>query len=623
MSNYTNLRSAFAAKHFPGIGDATVNKLFSMFTAQDLLSNIANKQTDAFTAGGIKEKKALALYYGYLIARPLIEVALFLDRHDFSLPIASKVYELWGWKCMDMIKSNPYRLLAMASWKEVDPLGLQSGPEFHPCRLVAAIQNCIYENYEQGKHTAIDKDTLREMTMGLISCCSEKFNVALQLAIDTGAIVKHQSYFQAPVVHLFERRIEQFLLNKNKSIQICERTINSFLDRPQYKTLTQEQYTAVKNSLIYKISVVHGRGGRGKTYTLSVIADITEALLKKKLILCAVTAKACQRLSAGTNRVSSTIASLLHLKNHAVFSDSIVIIDEASMLSLSDAYHLFRKLPSSAHLVLLGDPYQIPSIGAGRVFYDIIQSNLVPNVELTVNRRQDQKTDNQLNQIISGEFPVFEDYKNTAGTGIYKELVHDVNAAEARAVELYLELARRGEEVQLISPLKHFVGGSDSINDKVHMALFRTTEYSKYTPVVWKKNLKIKYGIRLTNGSVGFVKGRGSNGNYLEVAFENEGDVQLTYDEVNNYLGMAYCLTVHKAQGSEWENVIVLLPLSERMLDRNMIYTALSRCKKRTIIVYHDHKFIEEKIRALPVHQRRLSLLLQGGSECLNLELRI
>jgi len=461
-----------------------------------------------------------------------------------------------------------------------------------------------------GKNTCIDKKPLENMVKRLISCDGKIFDKGLNLAIDTVTIKEHKEAFQLPAAHLFERRIEEFITD-NRPTGISENIVDDYLNNSEYNTLTREQRTAVKHALSNRISAYYGRGGRGKTFALTAIAEGAENLLKNNVILSAVAAKACRRISQETGRRAHTIASLLHFKNEDL-SDSIIIVDEASMLSLIDAYQLIRKLPSTANLCLLGDPYQIPSVDAGRVFYDIIQNEAVPLIELTINKRQDSKTDTQLNQILSGQFPVFDDYRPNAEYGIYKQIVLDIERAEVRAVQLYRELLQSGEEVQIISPLKQFSGGSDSINRKAHVVLFQRTEYCEHTPVVWTKNTQTEYGIRLTNGSLGFVKGAGDGGYYLDVVFEHEGDVQLTWDEVTNHLEMAYCLTVHKAAGSEWDNVVIVLPCSLRMVDRNMVYTALSRCKKRSIVIYHDHKFVTERVQAPPVHERRRSLFLSG-----------
>lgn len=613
-----NLRSVFLEKkpknYFKGFGSATVDKVLSTVSASELLRLLAAKDEDTLAQiPGINRSGVLNLLYGYALYRPLLEVACYLDENGFSKPIATKVFQVWGHKSMEKIRSNPYRLLAIASWPAVDRLGLKRGPEFHPCRVVAAIEACMYEDYEENKHTYIVADDLFVATNKLIGCNRKQFDEGLRLAIATGSIISIQGNLQVPAVNLFERYIEKVLL-KNTSTAITEAAVIRNLDNDgSYCFLTLEQRYAVINALTNRFSVYYGRGGRGKTFTLRAIADGAKKLLKKNIILTAVSAKACRKMEKETGLNAVTVARLLLHISTGDLQESLIIIDEASMLSLVNAFQILKKIPASASIVMLGDPNQIPSIEAGKLFYDIVQRKAVPSQELTINKRQDERTDTQLNLVLAGDFPLFDDYSNAAQTGLYRILAKDVQDAEMRAVELYLQLKAAGEEVQIISPLANYPGGADSINSKIHFEIFRRDEYMPKTPVVWTKNMKVESGIRLTNGSMGVVKGKGVLGTYLEVVFEEEGGVHLTWEEVTNYLEKAYALTVHKAQGSDWENVITVLPPSRRMVDRNMVYTALSRCRKRSIVIYHDHSFVSRQVSAPAAHERRRSLLFSGA----------
>ena len=613
MTDMPNLRAVFLEKknknYFKDFGAATVDKMFSAVSADQLLKLLADGDECALgEITGLTHTRLLRLLYGYTLYRPLLELACYLDNNGFQKPIATKVFQVWGSQSMEKIRRNPYRLLALASWDEVDALGLKRGPEFHPCRLVAAIENCMYVDYEEDKNTYIEAEELFLSTKILIGCNREQFDEGLRLAITTGSIISVQGKLQVPAANLFERHIEKFLRN-NASTGLSEEAVITFLNNSKH---TEEQQKAVINALTNRFSVYYGRGGRGKTFTLSAIADGAEILLKKKVFLTAVSAKACRKMEKETGRKAFTIAHLLHVTEKRDLFDSLIVIDEASMVSLVNFFQITKKVPGTASIVMLGDPGQVPSIEAGKLFYDIVRTQAVPTQELTINKRQDKKTDTQLNEVLAGDFPLFDDYTKDTGTGLFRKSAMNVKDAERRAVELYLELLGAGENVQIISPLANYPGGADSINTKVHYELFRRQEYMPMTPVVWTKNMQVEWGIRLTNGSMGYVKGKGAPGTFLEVIFEVEGDVHLTWDEVTNHLEKAYALTVHKAQGSDWDNVIIVLPKSDRMVDRNMVYTALSRCKKRSIVIYHDHAFVSRQVGAPAAHEKRRSLLFSG-----------
>jgi len=616
MTKMTNLRSVFTDKqknYFKGIGPATVDKMFSAVSVDELLRLLDNKDEHGLAQiPGLTATMVLRLRQGYALYRPLIELACYLDHNGFSKGIATNVFQVWGHRAMEKIHSNPYRLLALASWEEVDALGLRRGPEFHPCRLVSAIEACMYKDYEEDKHTYIDSDNLFLATNQLIGCNKAQFDHGLDLALTTGSIISIHGNLQVPAVNLFERLIEKFLLNNTRT-GVSEGVVRSFIDHTgTYKLLTLEQRNAVANALMNRFSAYYGRGGSGKTFTLSAIADGAEILLRKNVFLTAVSAKACRKMESETGRKAFTIAHLLHIKKKKDLFDSLIVIDEASMLSIVNFYQILKKVPASAGIVMLGDPNQIPSIEAGKLFYDIVRTKAVPIQELTENKRQDRQTDLQLREILIGKFPNFNDYTSSSGTGLYRVLCKSVEDSERKAVDLYRTFTGNGEDVQIISPLWNYPGGSDSINEKVHYELHHHQDYVKGTPVVWTKNMEVEGGIRLTNGSMGYVNGKGAPGAYLEVVFEVEGDVRLTRDEVDNHLEMAYALTVHKAQGSDWDTVVIVLPKSIKMVDRNMVYTALSRCRKRSIILYHDHAFVSRQVAALAAHERRRSLLFSG-----------
>ena len=619
MIDMPNLRSVFLERrnknYFKDFGPKTVDKMFSAVSAEQLLKLLAGGDKDSLgEITGLPAIRVLRLVHGYTLYRPLLELACYLDENGFRTPIATKVFQVWGAKAKEKIHSNPYRLLAFASWPEVDALGLKRGSEFHACRLVASIENCLYEDYEENKHTYIDADSLFHVTRKLIGCNRAQFDHGLDLAITTDAIISIEDKLQVPAVNLFERAIEKFLLDNTKT-GISEVIVAAFLGNSRhFSGLTPEQRAAVTNALTNRFSAYYGRGGCGKTYTLKAIAEGAEFILgKKKVFLAAVAAKAAQKMAREAGRDAITIAHLVHVTKKEELFDSLIIIDEASMLSLADMFQILMKVPSSANIVMLGDPNQIPSIGAGKLFYDIIRTKVIPSQELTVNLRQDEKTDEQLSKIIDGDFPHFEDYTSASRAGLHRLLVKNVGDAEQKAVELYRSIKGAGEDVQIISPLANFPGGSDSINTRVHYELHRRDDYVRGTPVVWTRNGKTNFGIALTNGSVGIVKGRSSYpGMYLEVVFEVENDVHLTWDEVANHLQKAYALSVHKAQGSDWDNVIIVLPNSPRMVDRNMVYTALSRCRKRAIVIYYDHAFVRRQVAAPAAHERRRSFLFSG-----------
>lgn len=617
MSKHVNLKSVLVSKWFKGIGRILSNRLLDTFESDEFNDLLESEDVDGLCkVRGINANLAYILIRGSMVARPLLELAYYFDGQGFPDAIAEKAFSGFGVNALNKIRANPYRLLAIADWEKVDVIGLNTGDEFHPCRLVGAIEWCMYVDYEQNKNTCIDKQSLMMMVQELIHCSEFQFEEGLRYALNTNAIIKKLEFFQVPAAYIFERKIETFLA-ENWRTRLEEQNIDKYLFTGGYNELTPEQLKAVKNALLYRISAYHGGAGRGKTWTLKAIVAGAEFLLHKKIILTAVSAKACKRMTKETGRHSFTIAKLIKSIEQKYFDNSLIIIDEASMLSIIDAYHLFKKIPMNANMLLIGDYNQLPSFKAGRLFYDIIINKAVHCVELTINKRQDKKTDLLLNEIINGNLPVFDKYIRDCGSGIFSQSVKDIYEAEDKAVEIYSNLIKAGEVIQIISPLRNWNGGSLSINKKVQIYENGKSDFCVGTPVVWNKNKTVESREYMTNGSMGLISkiyGESRSIYHMQVNFDYEGLVDLTLEEVSQFLDMAYCLTTHKAQGSEWDNVIIVLPYNDKLIDRSMIYTALSRFRKRSIMITFDVKYIKTRLAAPPEHIRRRSLLFMEAA---------
>ena len=631
LRSSANFISALSSKYHPGIGPELSVALVKKFTTKGVLDRLKNGKTDEIgETPGIGKTKAEMLVASYVFTAKLLEFAQYLDESGFRKTAALKLFAVWGKRSLKVIQSNPYVLLCVYDWKEVDSIGLKLANKFHPCRVIGAIEWCLYRDYEEDKNTCIDHQTLSNKVMSLINCDKITFERGLQLALKTNTVISHLDNYQSPSIHWYERILERHFLD-NYETNLPEKRISLWIDNTEHSQLTHEQKAAVKNALRHRISAYCGRGGRGKTWTLtSIIAGAKELLRKDKIYLAAVASIAVQRMQKETGhdpKYCCTIARLIHRIQPEDLRGALIFIDEASMLSLVDTFRLFKKIPYNAHIVFLGDQNQISSIDAGKIFYDLINSEQIPSVELTISQRFDQKTDQQLEQILEGKLPKFEEYYDGCGTGLYvkdvekSDRVRDViDYIENEVCVLYENLLKRKESVQIISPLRDEKnkGSSEAINTKVHTFLHGEQNSHNYvvsTPVVWTKNYFCESGVFLSNGSRGKVIGVHERASEyrMKVQFELEGDVYLKSYEVKDYLDYAYCLSVHRAQGSEWENVIVVLPTSDNMINRNMVYTAMSRCKKRSIVLYDNYNFVSKMVGLPAEHKRRKTLLLKSS----------
>ena len=197
---------------------------------------------------------------------------------------------------MKLIESNPYRLLAVLSWPKVDCIGLSIGLKNHGCRLVGAVEQCMYVEYENEKNTWVSPEKLKGAVARLLGVKADRAELAVELAAETNAVAQYLGGFQLPGAFYFERRCEEWILDRLVGPSQNEKKIEAEIERFEARNksqLTWEQRLAVKNALKYGFSVYCGGAGVGKTYTLKAVVECGERVAGKKIVMMALAAKAC------------------------------------------------------------------------------------------------------------------------------------------------------------------------------------------------------------------------------------------------------------------------------------------------------------------------------------------
>ena len=618
-TNHIQLINLIAGEpEFLGFGQKRAEKVVEAFS-EDIYDRLNSGDATKFIPT-ISDQLAVNLINGWHIHKAKAELVSFLDEYGIRANLASAVFERFGADSVSLIKSNPYRLLAVVDWKKVDEIGGRMDLGDTDCRLIGASEWCMYREYEQKKNTWVAPDTLTNQVANLLGTSRSSAGSAVQMAEKVGAITEYMEGYQIPGVYDFEDFSEAWIqkkvserLNRPKSIQ---KEIQDF-ERRSGLALTSEQKSAVTNALDYGFSVYHGGAGVGKTFVLRAVAECSERLTGNRTILMAVPAKACRKMAAAANRPAITLAKCLYHYTKRDLEDSLVVVDEASMLSLSDFYHLVAKLPKSAKLLLVGDAAQIPSINAGTVLYSIINCSIVPSVELTIIQRQANKTGipKILSQVRKGALPHLPAYQYNDGLGISLCQVGDNQAILNTVLKVFDHFEG---QAQIISPLAMGATGADRLNEVIHWHVHGIRGWRISTPVIYTKNMKSEIGgIELVNGLMGTVRRIVNhdpireNTPYLDVDFDGIL-VTLARWEVERYLQKSYALTVHKAQGSDWRTIIAVLTSHALLVDRSMIYTALSRCKDRCVVITSDLRAIEEAVAKDPFFIRRNDRFMVG-----------
>ncbi len=554
------------------------------------------------------------------------DVIPFLAHYGFDVRLANKVRRVWLAEAIKKIQENPYRMLAFASWSKVDGMARSLGVQRDDQRRqIAAVEAFLYQRLEE-KHTLTPEDVvLSGISASLRLEDRAEAETCLRLALRDKAIVRHTDGYQPLGAAVMERVVTESLralmlgarqpnLYSTCLDTVIAETVRGF-EKERTVVLNAEQRAAIEMAVKQPLSVITGGAGVGKTTVLSVIHEVCEKT-GTTVIQVALSGRAAQRLRDATGREASTIAKLLrsvHTGKNAIPKDSLVIIDESSMLDLPLTFSIVRALPEDSRLLLVGDPYQLPPIGFGLVFNVLVNNPRVPRAELTAVHRQAKSTGipHIALSIRNGIIPDLPQYQgeergvffiNSESGGIIDRLYHTVDQLKGHA------------EIQIISATKRGESGVRNVNSIFH-SIYSTgakrvmgRELAEGDPIIHLVN---NYETELWNGSLGKVKEvNGANtggsdkrqGQSLTCIFEGVEHIIPSEDFEN--IDLAYAITVHKAQGSQFQKVIIPI-VKNRLLDRTLIYTALTRGVEQVIFI-GDHRVFENAVREKPKTQGRM-----------------
>ncbi len=617
MSELANLRKVLAGSDFVRIGKSTADKVVDAY-GEDLYE-ILDREDKKCLKQVTTDKKAGGLIQGWRKIVAKKEIVRWLDQYCIDPSIGSMVFGVWGGSSLDKLKSNPYRLLAMVSWDNVDALAGKLGvPPDHPVRLIGAAEQAAYTYIDEQGSTWTDDQRLKVgiaklLGVGWDAPTNElilKATEAIELAVETQALIPVDAGFQVPGAFFTERQIENWL-RRRAAFSFSLKQVSGILEQFQASegiSLSPEQRKAVENSFTNSVTVFYGGAGVGKTFVIKAICATAE-MLGKTPILLALAAKAVRKMAASTGRDAMTLARALHRLKPMDFANSVIVIDEFSMVDMLDFRRLIQQLPDNAQLVLCGDAAQLPSIGPGRLLYTLIHCGELPVQELTITHRQTADTGipRKLLSIRNGTLPALPafEWDNPWADGIF--LMPCTWKTIPRLVTKLYDCFEG--ETQVISPLRDGPIGVKSLNRKLHRHLTRSVELTPDTPVVFTANMTLADEAEVVNGLQGKVKTtinpnpRHPDIAYVEVETESVA-ITCSLREAESFLELAYVLTVHRSQGSDWETIIAVLPLC-RLMERALVYTALSRCKRRCVVLAPDMGELRTAVFKPPSYETR------------------
>ena len=598
---------------FPGIGEAKARQLWETFGER--LYSLLDEGTPLPFVELLGDQLAQTLVEGWEIVATEAAVYGWLDRHGAPLWLARKLIVIYGHDVVPKLEDNPYRLLAFTSWKTADTLArsMQIPPDDER-RLVAAADAFVYRRLESA-HTWAESSYFSHGLRKLLGCSDETAQKAVALALDESSLVKTgegvQGIGPASMERYIASRIHAMLGGEFEAPQMSirmkpdKRFMQSFFDKYGKLhgiNLNDAQKDAVKMALTEPVGLICGGAGVGKTTVLRAIVEAAEPL-GTTIYLMALSGRAARRMTEATGRDAMTIASFIiavDAERIDLTGEPTIAIDESSMLDLPIMYRLLRRLEPGCKLLLLGDHGQLPPIGFGIIFHELVKNKGIPQVELTEIHRQAAHTGiPQMSKSVRiGEIPGLTPYHG-------KDVgVSFIECTSQEIPDIILDTVHELGGVgscQVIGPLKSGNVGINSLNTLFQNLLKQGCEryygFSVGEPVIWLVN---DYDLGLMNGSLGIVKAIEPEG--LRVLWD-EGEMVIKEEDVAEKMGLAYAITVHKAQGSQWQRVVV--PIFEsRILDRSLLYTAITRSQFQVVLV-GDRNAFERAITEPPSASRR------------------
>lgn len=610
-----------------GVGPSTARNIVERF-GDSSLDIIENEPERLSEIRGISLDKALKIADEYNKQFGVRDVMLFLSPFRISPEGALKVFNSLGSNATEIIRNNPYVLctddIGFSFEKAEEISSYFAVPKDSDCRISAGLEFVLKHNLSNG-HTCIPKDKLVSTAARLLECellevgtvCDEMLRVLqLRLFVDDG-----QEFIALPQYHMAEEfvssRLSVMLRYGPPAEPLADLEIQ-IIEQKEHIEYEELQKTAIKTAVTKGVTILTGGPGTGKTTTLNAIIKI----LKTKdlsIALAAPTGRAAKRMSELTGCEAKTIHRLLEVewndsdahvfarneKNPLPFD--VVIIDEMSMVDILLFEALLRAIRLGTRIIMVGDSDQLPSVGAGNVLADIIASDTVPVVALTKVFRQAMESLIVANahRIIAGSEPDL----SSKTSDFFMLQNHSANTAS----ELVVDLAAKRlpdaygfkplNDIQVLCPSKMMGLGSINLNNllqdrlnpatkrqnKLTFKNFELREGDKVMQI--KNNYDIMWtsesgeeGSGVFNGDIGILEQIDTKNSLLKIRFDDK--IAIYYNENISELELAYAMTIHKSQGSEFDCVILpILDAPSKLLYRNLLYTAVTRAKKLLIVV--------------------------------------
>jgi exodeoxyribonuclease V alpha subunit len=632
-----------------GIGPKTSARIVKKFGAETLkvIDESPRQLRDVL---GIGPKKATLIETAWREQKEIKNVMIFLQGHGISTGLAVKIYKQYGDDSQQIVKKDPYRLardIYGIGFKTADKIARQLGlPPDAPTRLEAGVAFALSELSDEGhvyspmQSLVTTASEMLEVNPDLISGAVDRLLTDGRIKRETlqipqwdvrgeSKVKEEEAVYLAPFYFGeigVTKRLTQLMQSPSSYLSdLQSANLQSLISN---NDLSDEQHSAIQRALQNKVSVITGGPGTGKTTSLKVLIRILEKT-KHTYALTSPTGRAAKRLGEATGRSAKTIHRLLGFQPGIGFAFNeekplpvhILIVDEASMIDLLLMNNLLKAIDAATHLLLVGDVDQLPSVGAGDVLRDVIDSNAVAVTRLSTifRQAQDSLIITNAHRINRGEMITFPRRDDPLDRLPKEDFFLFTTEDPDKAADWVVDIVQNrvpnkfgvpSKDIQVLAPMYRGAAGVANLNTRLQEAL-NPPSTKKAERKIGGRLLRVGDKLMVTrnnydkdtfNGDIGFLQEVDFEDQRLKIDFEGR---EVFYDWLEaDELVHAFCVSVHKSQGSEYPAVVIpILTQHYMMLQRNLLYTAITRAKKLCVLV-GARKAIAMAVKNATVAQR-------------------